>query len=194
MGSSPVADRKRISGLGTGDGEPRSMAFSELAIREILPRTIIQLNGAAQAEALNVALDRVGLSEGSPEPGFAVVGDGAVALWNGPGMWMMVVQRERPDLVSELNDALAGTGATATDLSHSRTVLRVSGPNTLDFLATGCSMDLERCKSNTSVSTQFGHFNVLMHLVDKETADLYVYRSFGQALWEHCHHAGLEFA
>lgn len=75
---------------------------------------------------------------------------------------------------------------TSVDVSHGRTVLRISGPRTRDLLGKGCGIDLHpsvflpgRC-----AQTAIARINVLMHLRDQAgTFDLYVSRSYAVSFW-----------
>ena len=88
---------------------------------------------------------------------------------------------------------LAGTDASVTDLSHARTIIRLGGPAALDVLAKGCALDLERLTIGASVPTQIEHFSVQLHRAEEQTWDVYVYRSFGRALWDYFGLAGAEY-
>src|SRR5262249_7358971 len=68
------------------------------------------------------------------------------ALWVGPGRWF-VVEPGRGALAGDLEKA-AGGSAAITDLSHSRTVLRVAGPRVRDVIAQGCAVDLHPRTAN----------------------------------------------
>jgi sarcosine oxidase subunit gamma len=106
------------------------------------------------------------------------------ALWVGPGRWF-VVEPGRGTLADELEKA-AGGSAAITDLSHSRTVLRVAGPRVRDVIAQGCAVDLHPrvAKAGDCFVTAVARHSALLHVVDAATMDVYVYRSFGQDLVE----------
>ena len=176
----------------TADQAP-SISVNGLSITEYRPQIIVQINGATDPSALQLALSLTGFNHGQFDSGRAYRREEATVLWNGPGMWMLVCENTSRDskvsgIVDQLNTVLQDTDATATDLSHSRTILAMQGENLLDFLYTGCPIDLDKCPPDSCFSTQFGHFNVMLHLKDSQHANMYVYRSFGQALWNHCQH------
>jgi sarcosine oxidase subunit gamma len=118
-----------------------------------------------------------------PAPNRSAVGR-RTALWVGPGRWF-VVAPGRGALASELEKA-SGGGLAVTDLSHSRVVLRISGPKLRDVLSQGCAVDLHRraAKAGDCFVTSVARHSAVLHLVDDATADIYVYRSFGQDLVE----------
>jgi sarcosine oxidase subunit gamma len=118
-----------------------------------------------------------------PAPGKAVAGRRTV-LSTGPGRWF-VVDAGRGTLANELEMAAAGSFA-ITDLSHSRTVLRISGARMRDVIAQCCAVDLHprAAKSDDCFATAVARHAALLHLVNDATVDVYAYRSFGQDLFE----------
>ncbi|WP_424946129.1 sarcosine oxidase subunit gamma [Candidatus Spongiihabitans sp.] len=193
-----MVDIQRKSALQQAADQAPSISVNGLVITERRPEIIVQINGATEPSALQLALSSTGFTAGQFAAGRFNAGrayrrEHATALWNGPGMWMLVCENssrnsELSGFVDELNTVLRDTDATVTDLSHSRTCLAMQGENLLDFLYTGCPIDLNNCEPDACFSTQFGHFNIMLHLQDRQHANMYVYRSFGQALWDHCQH------
>jgi sarcosine oxidase subunit gamma len=59
-------------------------------------------------------------------------------IWLGPDEWLIVGDDAAED---GLRDALAGEGA-AVELSSNRIALELSGPGSIDVLATCCAIDL----------------------------------------------------
>jgi len=118
-----------------------------------------------------------------PAPNKSAVGR-RTALWVGPGRWF-VVEAGRGVLVDELEKAAGGSLA-ITDLSHSRTVLRISGAKVRDVIAQGCSVDLHprAAKAGDCFVTSVARHSAVLHVVDDATMDVTVYRSFAQDLAE----------
>src|SRR5690349_7861034 len=145
----------------------------DLSIVQVSAIPGVAINRGAVESAIGVAL---------PAPGKTAVGRG-IALWVGPERWF-VVAPGRNGLAGEL-EKVAG-GLAITDLSHSRTVLRLSGPKLHDVIAQGCAVDLHprAAKAGDCFVTAVARHSALLHLVDDTTADIYVYRSFGQDLVE----------
>ncbi len=65
-------------------------------------------------------------------PNTTAVVDGNTAIWLGPDEWLVIGGRESD----------FATAAAAVDVSANRLALDLSGPNTLDVLASGCGLDL----------------------------------------------------
>lgn len=128
-------------------------------------------------------------------PNRARVAGELTALWIGPGR-VLLVAPDRRDLEAELALALAGEEAAITALSHSRTVIRLSGPRLRDLLAKGCGLDFHPRAFGAGVSVQSSYekIGVLLHaLDDTPVVDLYVARGFAVSLWEHLLEGALEF-
>jgi sarcosine oxidase subunit gamma len=64
-------------------------------------------------------------------------------LWLGPDEWLVTApEGAAPDLMRRLARALAGRHATVTDLSASRAVIEIAGPQARALLEKGCGLDL----------------------------------------------------
>ncbi len=162
-------------------------------LEEQRPSAIVQINGAPAEYRLAAALRSMAL-EGMPQPRRACPGKGVTLLWNGPGQWL-AVSKATPaaGLAENLAGALEEFGATVTDLSHARTVVRIAGPKAREVLLKGCPLDLEAFQPNDCATTLLGHLNVQIHCLGEQTFDLYVFRSFGLAMWEWLIDAALEY-
>ncbi|HEX2115318.1 MAG TPA: sarcosine oxidase subunit gamma family protein [Alphaproteobacteria bacterium] len=119
-----------------------------------------------------------------PKPGKSDAAGPRVILWVGPGRWL-VVEPGRTNLAAALDRAAQGRVA-ITDLSHARTVLRLSGPSVRDVIAQGCAIDMHprAAMPGDCFVTALARHSTVLHIVDAATADVYVYRSFGQDLLE----------
>jgi heterotetrameric sarcosine oxidase gamma subunit len=164
-----------------------------LVIVERRPLTIVQVSEIPGVAGNRSALEKA-LGLALPHPGKAAAADARAALWVGPGRWF-VVEQGRGDLATRLETAAAGSLA-VTDLSHSRTVLRLWGAKVFDVLAKGCAVDLHprSVAAGDSIVTGLARHAVVLHVVDAApTVDVYVYRSFGQDLFEWLTEAASEY-
>ena len=153
-----------------------------ITLSECRARSIAQLNGAPDADVLAEALGAPG-ADVVPNRTFHA---GAVTYaWNGPGRWLAEsAEHSARGLVDQIDAALGACAASATDLSHARTVLRVSGTAAADLLAKLCPVDIEAMRVGDSVATLAGPFDVQIVKSGDEAFRLYVLRSFGLATWE----------
>ena len=118
-------------------------------------------------------------------------------LWLGPDEWLVVTPDRRAERIERtLRDALEGQHAALTDVSHSRTVLALCGPDARAVLAKGCPLDFHprvfgpgRCAQSRLAKCQ-----VLIHQTKAAPAfDIYVQRSFAEYAWTWLEDAGQEF-
>jgi sarcosine oxidase subunit gamma len=162
-------------------------------LEEQRPAAVAQINGAPPESRLASALGFLEL-DSTIEPRRACTGKGGTLLWNGPGQWLAVSRSTSPGrFVTDLRGALQSSGATVTDLSHARSVIRIAGPKAREVLLKGCPLDLESFEVNDCASSLLGHFNVQIHRLGDQVFDVYVFRSFGLALWEWLVDAALEY-
>ena len=153
-----------------------------VVLAECRPRSMVQVNGTPEPGVLAGAL-------GAPDADVApnrTFDAGAVRYaWNGPGQWLAESAEHGPGELSEhVEGGLRAHGASTTDLGHARTVVRVSGPAATDLLAKLCPIDVEAMDAGDSAVTLAGPFNVQVVKTGDEEFRLYVFRSFGLAMWE----------
>jgi len=151
-------------------------------IAERCDLSIVQV-GAIPGVTANRAAIEAAVGAALPAPNKSAIGR-RVALWAGPGRWF-VIEPGRGALADALEKAAGGSLA-ITDLSHSRTVLRISGPRVRDVLAQGCAADLHRraARAGDCFVTAVARHSAVLHVVEDAAMDVYVYRSFGQDLLE----------
>jgi sarcosine oxidase subunit gamma len=119
----------------------------------------------------------------TPTPNRAAAAGDLTVLWHGPGQWLIVRAPVATPLADELV-ALLGEDTAVVDLGHARTVLRVAGEGARDVLATGTSIDLRPAQfaPGACALTTLGKIGALLHAVAPATIDVYVARSYAQAL------------
>jgi len=163
-------------------------AGAGVTLAERRPRALLMLHGAPEPELGAVLAD----AAPAPAAGRQFAAAQARFLWTGPGQWLVVAEtRDVGALREALESALGGTDATLTDLSHARTVVRVGGPRAADTLLAGCPLDLEAMAPGACGASVLGPFSVTVHR-HEAGFDVYVFRTFGLALWEWLLEAGAE--
>ena len=164
-----------------------------ISLREILPRAMAQVHGAASADDLRERLGAFNLIA-DPAPLRCVRGEGLRLLWTGPGQYLVVSQRHRDrELALSLSTALDGSGGVAVDVSHARSVLRVEGSASRELLAKGCPLDVDSMAPGDCAATLIGHFSVLLHRDDGDAFEIYVTRSFARSFLDWLLRSGAEF-
>ena len=162
-----------------------------VVLAECRPRSLVQVNGAPEPGVLAEAL---GASDADVTSNRTFEADAVSYAWNGPGQWLVESADRGPGgLVGYIESALGAHGASATDLSHARTVVQVTGPAATDLLAKLCPIDIEAMRTGDSAVTLAGPFDVQVVKAGDETFRLYVFRSFGLAMWEMLQDEAAEF-
>ena len=162
-----------------------------VVLAECHPRSVAQLNGAPECGVLAEAL---GISEADVTLNRSFDAGAVRYAWNGPGQWLAESAEHHPsELTRQVENALRTHGASTTDLSHARTVVRISGPAATDLLAKLCPIDVEVMRTGDSAVTLAGPFNVQIVKTADEAFRLYVFRSFGLAMWEMLQDEAAEF-
>lgn len=154
-----------------------------VSISERRVRYLLQINGAPVGSEFDQFLHAAGLGgNGGSGSGSTLVSADLCLLWNGPQMWF--AQSDSDQAVARLGDTLSRTAATITDVSHGRTIFRLTGRDASTLISKGCPVDIGAMSDASVVSSHIGHLNVMVHKIDAQTFDLFVFRSFGQALYE----------
>lgn len=171
----------------------RADGAAGVMLQEVTVSAMAQLAGVTDAQALNDALSIYGL-DAVPAPLRGCQGETLRLLWTGPGQYLAVSRgHQGVELALSLGTAVSDLGGVAVDLSHARTIVRLSGAACVELLAKGCALDLETMRTGDCTNTALGHFNVLLHRESEQTFDVYVTRSFAVACFEWLLHAGEEF-
>ena len=153
-----------------------------VVLAQCRPWALVQINGAPDAAVLAESLGGAGAGA-TPNRSFRA--DEVAYMWNGPGRWLAESDARPPrELVERIEAAIGPHGASATDLSHARTVLRVSGAAAEDLLAKLCPIDVEAMRVGDVAMTLAGPFQVQVVRSGEVEFRLYVFRSFGLAMWE----------
>lgn len=168
-----------------------------MVIGECRIRGLLVLRGdAARSEFRSAVAAALGL-EPVVEPLTAARKRDVSMLWLGPDEWLVVTPDRRIERIRHaLSDALDGQHAAVVDVSHSRTILALSGPDAHAVLAKGCPLDFHprvfgpgRCAQSRLAKCQ-----VLIHQTSAAPAfEIYVHRSFAQYAWTWLEDAGREF-
>lgn len=114
-------------------------------------------------------------------------GHGRALLWLGPDEWLVVsAADDATALAGRLADALEDVHHAVADVSHSRTVIGLTGPRARDLLMKGTNVDLHprRFGSDSCIQAHLGRCHMLLHqLDDSPSYDIYVHRSFVVYAW-----------
>ena len=108
-------------------------------------------------------------------------------LWLGPNEWLIVKERENSekDLISKLEDISNHEGSSITDVSDSRTIIRISGKKLYTLLSKFLVIDLDNNLSNESSVVQTLFVKVPIIIVrnrnNKEEIEIDLYTNISHA-------------
>jgi len=147
-----------------------------------------------QTDAVIATIEVAAGIKPSAEPCSAISSEDISAIWLGPARWL-IVEKETRDLHAVIGADVTADMAAITDQSHSRCVLRLSGPQCRNVLRKGTTLDMDpgHFAPGDARTTSLFHMNALIHCLDDETFDIYVARSFGQSFYEVITHAAAEY-
>lgn len=172
---SPLAHRVAAQGLSIG-------------LREIADRGMIDLRGlatdrkfmAAAKQALGIDLPK--------QPRTSVSWGEIKVLWLSVDQWLILAPRTKAaELLAALNKALGGIHSLAVDVSDMRAVIRLEGEGSREVLMKGSSLDLLSGEygPGTVRRMRFGEIAALLHVVEDDVFDVYVFRSYADYAWDY---------
>lgn len=99
-----------------------------------------------------------------------------------------------PELETRLRSAISPELATMIDLSHGRTVIRISGPRAEWVLSKLFAIDFSEHAFPIACGRATLHHDIHTNIqrIDDETFDLYVFRTFARSFWLTLGHAAEE--
>ena len=164
--------------------EPSTTA---IAMHEISTRGMIDVRGLATDKKFMAAAKAV-LGFDLPKAARTSNGWGDVkALWLSPDQWLILCARDNaPALLEKLNAALSNIHSLCVDVSDMRAVIRLEGEGVRETLMKGCSLDLlsEDYAPGAVRRVRFAEVAALLHVVEGNIIDLYVFRSYADYAWE----------
>ena len=114
-------------------------------------------------------------------------------LWNGPKNWFLVSTKK--DLLKDIIQNFNETDFAVTDLSHSRAVIQIEGPEVKEVLKKGCPFNFNSLEKNNSINSTYNGIAFMVDMLDDnpDKVRLFTLRSFGESLYHSVTDASLEF-
>ena len=153
--------------------------------------SLFQLQGVDES-TLQLVTAALGFSA-APPVNTGVANEPYTLLWNGYQAWLLAARHESAEALRDRIEGVVSGNMTMIDLSHARCVLRVSGPCSVAMLASGVPIDIEKMRTGVSAATLFTPFSIHLHCLMQDCFDLYVFRSYGLALYEALQKAAVEY-
>ena len=114
-------------------------------------------------------------------------------LWNSPNNWLVVSKKK--ELFSEILKNFNDSDFAVTDLSHSKAIIEIEGPNVKEVLKKGCPFNFNIFTKNMCINSSFNGISFLVDMVedDPEKARIFSLRSFGESMYHSITDASLEY-
>lgn len=158
-----------------------------VTLAEVLGRDLVQVAGWPKSfDKLAKRLGEI-LTCDLPKGYAEAATKGEVTLFPvGPERLWVTCPVGKGDLFGKLTEAFAVEEGVVTELGHSRTIIRISGPAARATLAQGLAIDLDPSvfKPGSFCQSSIHHIGLLAHCIEPETLDLYVPRGFALSFWE----------
>ena len=166
-----------------GVAEPQGLSIT---LREITDRGMIDLRGLASDPAfLSAAHDALGFALPLEPRSSAAWGDVRV-LWLSVDQWLILSTRKKAhEILANLHNTLKGIHSLAVDVSDMRAIIRLEGEGCREILMKGTSLDLldPAYKPGTCRRMRFAEIAALLHVVEENVFDVYVFRSYAHYAW-----------
>ena len=160
---------------------------TSVAIREIANRGMIDLRGLASDRKFMTAAKAVlGLDLPKAPRTSASFGD-IKALWLSPDQWLILCNSEKAnELHADLVRELGSTHSLAVNVSDMRSIIRLEGDGVRETLMKGSTLDLTdgTYAPGAVRRLRFAEIAALLHVVEDNVIDLYVFRSYADYTWE----------
>ena len=158
-----------------------------VSLREITTRGMIDLRGLTTDRKFMAAAKEVLGFDLPKQPRTSSAFGDVKALWLSPDQWLILCARDKaPALVMELSNATAKTHALAVDVSDMRSIIRLEGERAREVMMKGCSLDFtdEDFAAGFVRRVRFAEIAALFNIVEENSIDLYVFRSYANYAWD----------
>ena len=113
-------------------------------------------------------------------------------LWMGPENWLVISSN---NLLNELNEKFSTTEFAVTDISHSRSIIELQGPDVLEVIKKGSPFDIESLTKNNCTNTVYNGITITIDNIEdsKNQIRIISLRSFGESLYHSVTDACLDY-
>jgi len=157
-------------------------------VKDLLVIQIVQYKNSNLAE--NISIDGLKLDN---TPLNVNCNNETRIFWNGPKNWLLTSTKK--ELIENISEIFVESDFAVTDLSHSRAVIQLEGPNVKEVLKKGCPYNFNILEKNNSINSTYNGIAFTVDMLDNnpETVRLFALRSFGESLYHSITDACLEF-
>ncbi len=164
--------------------EPTNLSIN---MREITGRSMIDLRGLATDRKFMTAAKAVLGLDLPKSPRTSTSWGDTKALWLSPDQWLILCPNEKAQALTEqLSTALKSIHHLAVNVSDMRSIIRVEGDHARTTVMKGTSIDLTHgdYPPGTIRRMKFAEVGALLHIVEVNVIDIYVFRSYADYAWE----------
>ena len=158
-----------------------------ISMREISERGMIDLRGST-ADKKFIAAAKLALGVELPKaPRTSTTFGDVQVLWLSTDQWLVLTGRARvTGLLAELRNALGTVHSLAVDVSDMRAIIHLEGEGVRETLMKGSTLNLisEDYTPGTVRRMRFAEIAALLHVVEQNMIDIYVFRSYADYAWE----------
>ena len=163
-----------------------------LKVSEIKNLLIVQIVQYKNSKDLfeNINIDSLKLKN---EPLTVVSNSETRILWNGPKNWLLVSTKK--NLLKNISEVFKESDFAVTDLSHSRAIIELEGPDVKEVLKKGCPFNLNILLKNNSINSTYNGIAFTVDMIENnpDKIRLFALRSFGESFYHSITDASLEF-
>jgi heterotetrameric sarcosine oxidase gamma subunit len=172
---------------------PTAAGGGRVTLSELRVGSILQIQAWPETAAAVQRVISELLSVEVPAIGKAAVGAGVTVAAIAPGRYL--VSGNTDDLAQKFEGALTSGDAAVSDISHGRVILKLEGEAAASVLSTSVALDLDASAfpAGRVAQTMIHHIDVVIHRRSETHFELWVLRSFAEALAEWVIDQGLEF-
>ena len=156
-------------------------------LREISDRGMIDVRGSASDKKFMAAVKKVLGLDLPKAPRTSVSWGDVKALWLSIDQWLILCSRAKAgELSAALRAEIGSIHSLVVDVSDMRVVLRLEGEGVREVLLKGSSLDLlsEDYAPGTVRRMRFAEIAALLHVVENDVFDVYVFRSYADYAWD----------
>ena len=160
---------------------------TSISIREISERGMIDLRGSTTDKKFMAAVKSVLELDLPKAPRTSTTWGDIHVLWLSTDQWLILCARSKAvAMLADLRKAVANIHSLAVDVSDMRAIIRLEGEGVRETLMKGSSLDLisSDYKPGTVRRMRFAEIAALIHVVEENVIDLYVFRSYADYAWE----------
>ena len=158
-----------------------------ISMREISERGMIDLRGSASDKKfMSAAKSALGVELPKVPRTSTIFGDVQV-LWLSTDQWLVLTGRARVGAsLSDLRKSFGSIHSLAVDVSDMRAIIRLEGEGVRETLMKGSTLDLisDYYAPGTVRRMRFAEIAALLHVVEENMIDIYVFRSYADYTWE----------